>query len=221
MSNILAIETSSDACSIAVKKGTKIKSIHLLSPQQHTENLLDSIQNLMQQIALSYQDLDVIAAGCGPGSFTGTRLACSVTQGLAYSIGIPAISVSSMEILAWGIYREFNCPSITVLINAHMNQIYVGKFKFDEGRIVSASEKALNIKNVDSSIFSKNSVFVGDGCKLVKELIKGLGAELYDRHPNAKDLLKEAENRFREGLTLDPQDLAPIYLTGEEHWSKN
>tara|TARA_Y100000590_G_scaffold121738_1_gene139389 strand:- start:1021 stop:1686 length:666 start_codon:yes stop_codon:yes gene_type:complete len=221
MPNILAIETSSDACSIAVTNGRKIKSIHSLLPQQHTEKLLESIQDLMQQIALSYQDLDAIAAGCGPGSFTGTRLACSVTQGLAYSIGIPVISVSSMEILALGIHREFSSPNVTVLINAHMDQIYVGKFKFNESRIVSVSEKALDLKNIDSSIFSKSSLFVGDGCKLIERLLKDLGVELFDRYPNAKDLLKEAKIRFSEGLILDPQDLAPIYLSGEEHWSKS
>ena len=87
MPNILAIETSSEACSLAVSNGDRHEVCHEVIPQQHTEKLLPLMQELMNDINLTYQDLDVVATGCGPGSFTGTRLSCSITQGLAYSIG--------------------------------------------------------------------------------------------------------------------------------------
>ena len=73
--NILAIETSSDACSLALSVGKETASLHELIPQQHTEKLLGFLQKLMDDLKVTYQDLDAIAAGCGPGSFTGTRLA--------------------------------------------------------------------------------------------------------------------------------------------------
>ena len=158
--------------------------------------------------------------GCGPGSFTGTRLACSVTQGLAYSIGIPAISVSSMQISAQGINREFKCAEVTVLINAHMEQIYVGEFEFVEEKLISAYEKALYLYEFKKVNFSQGSFFVGDGCQLVEEYIRDFNPKVYERYPNAEDLLVEAERRFKEGITLDPKDLEPIYLSGEEHWAK-
>ena len=178
------------------------------------------MQQLMNKINLTYQDLDVVAVGCGPGSFTGTRLACSVTQGLAYSVGIPAISVSSMQVLAQGINREFKCAEVTVLINAHMEQIYVGKFKFTEEHVLSASEKALYLNEFKKVNLSQDSFFVGDGCQLVEEHLKEFDAKVYERYPNAEDLLTEAERRFKEGITLDPKDLEPVYLSGEEHWTK-
>ena len=112
MPNILAIETSSDVCSLALSSGKESVTFHELIPQQHSEKLLGIIQELMNKLNLSYQDLDVVATGCGPGSFTGTRLACSVTQGLSYSVGIPAISVSSMQIIAQGINREFKFSEV-------------------------------------------------------------------------------------------------------------
>jgi len=220
MSNILAIETSSDACSLAVSDGKRSVACHELIPQQHTEKLLILMQQLMNKINLTYQDLDVVAVGCGPGSFTGTRLACSVTQGLAYSVGIPAISVSSMQVLAQGINREFKCAEVTVLINAHMEQIYVGKFKFTEEHVLSASEKALYLNEFKKVNLSQDSFFVGDGCQLVEEHLKEFDAKVYERYPNAEDLLTEAERRFKEGITLDPKDLEPVYLSGEEHWTK-
>lgn len=178
------------------------------------------MQQLMNKINLTYQDLDVVAMGCGPGSFTGTRLACSVTQGLAYSTGIPAISVSSMQILAQGINREFKCAEVTVLINAHMEQIYVGEFEFAEEQLISASEKALYLDEFKKVNFSQGSFFVGDGCLLVKEYLKDFDPKVHERYPNAEDLLTEAERRFKEGITLDPKDLEPVYLSGEEHWTK-
>ena len=220
MPNILAIETSSDACSLAVSDGKRSVTCHELIPQQHTEKLLILMQQLMNKINLTYQDLDVVAVGCGPGSFTGTRLACSVTQGLAYSVGIPAISVSSMQVLAQGINREFKCAEVTVLINAHMEQIYVGKFKFTEEHVLSASEKALYLNEFKKVNLSQDSFFVGDGCQLVEEHLKEFDAKVYERYPNAEDLLTEAERRFKEGITLDPKDLEPVYLSGEEHWTK-
>ena len=179
------------------------------------------MQELMNDINLTYQDLDVVATGCGPGSFTGTRLSCSITQGLAYSIGIPVISVSSMQILAQGMNREFQCSEVIVLINAHMEQIYVGEFKFGEDKIISSAEKALNLDQINLIRPTQGSFFVGDGCQLVDKYLRKLDAKVYERYPNAEDLLREAEIRLRVGNTLDPKDLAPVYLTGEEHWAKN
>ena len=100
MTNILAIETSSDACSIALCKRDEDFLFHDVMPQQHTKKLLPLVDEMLINQDLSYKILDAIAVGCGPGSFTGVRLACSVAQGLSYSLGISAIKVSSLEEMA-------------------------------------------------------------------------------------------------------------------------
>jgi len=220
MPNILAIETSSDACSLALSKGKEIVSFHELMPQQHTEKLLGLLQQLMDDLKATYQDLDVIAAGCGPGSFTGTRLACSVAQGLAYSLGISTIPVSSLQVIAQGINREFHSSEVNVLVNAHMGQVYLGNFVFTEEELKSASEKVLKVEEFSDLDLSPTSVFVGDGCELITKQLEELGATIYTRYPNAQDLLSEAQKRFSEGATVDPKDLVPVYLSGEEHWVK-
>ena len=76
MTNILAIETSSDACSIALCKRDEDFLFHDVMPQQHTKKLLPLVDEMLINQDLSYQNLDAIAVGCGPGSFTGVRLAC-------------------------------------------------------------------------------------------------------------------------------------------------
>ena len=220
MPNILAIETSSDACSLALSKGKEIVSFHELMPQQHTEKLLGLLQQLMDDLKATYQDLDVIAAGCGPGSFTGTRLACSVAQGLAYSLGISTIPVSSLQVIAQGINREFHSSEVNVLVNAHMGQVYLGNFVFTEEELKSASEKVLKVEEFSDLDLSPTSVFVGDGCELITKQLEELGVTIYTRYPNAQDLLSEAQKKFSEGATVDPKDLVPVYLSGEEHWVK-
>ena len=220
MPNILAIETSSDACSLALSKGKEIVSFHELMPQQHTEKLLGLLQQLMDDLKANYQDLDVIAVGCGPGSFTGTRLACSVAQGLAYSLGISTIPVSSLQVIAQGINREFHSSEVNVLVNAHMGQVYLGNFVFTEEELKSASEKVLKVEEFSDLDLSPTSVFVGDGCELITKQLEELGATIYTRYPNAQDLLSEAQKKFSEGATVDPKDLVPVYLSGEEHWVK-
>ena len=220
MPNILAIETSSDVCSLALSSGKESVTFHELIPQQHSEKLLGIIQELMNKLNLSYQDLDVVATGCGPGSFTGTRLACSVTQGLSYSVGIPAISVSSMQIIAQGINREFKFSEVKVLVNAHMEQLYFGDFTFNLDQLVSAKERVIKIKEFNNLNFAKFSVFAGNGCKLVKGCLSDFRTTIYERYPNAKDLLLEAEKKLNEGETIDPKDLMPVYLSGEDQWVK-
>ena len=220
--NLVAIDTSTDWCGISFFYESECKILIEKSiPKKHSEFLPIFYQKIEKYKYFDKKSLDAIAVSIGPGSFTGTRLACSITQGLAYSIGIPVISVSSMQILAQGMNREFQCSEVIVLINAHMEQIYVGEFEFSEEKIISSSEKALNLDQINSIRPSQGSFFVGDGCQLVDEYLRKLDAKVHERHPNAKDLLREAEIRLSKGITLDPKDLSPVYLTGEEHWAKN
>ena len=76
MTRILAIETSSDACSVAIYDGEVDYSFHELMPRQHTEALIEILDDLLNSASLDVEDLDAIAVGCGRGSFTVIRLAC-------------------------------------------------------------------------------------------------------------------------------------------------
>tara|TARA_B100001250_G_scaffold413825_1_gene449344 strand:+ start:2224 stop:2898 length:675 start_codon:yes stop_codon:yes gene_type:complete len=218
--NILAIETSSDACSVALSKGENSYSIHKVIPQKHTEKLFIILEEVLEKLSISYKDIDAIALGCGPGSFTGTRLACSVAQGLSYSLNIPAISISSLEILALGVKNELEIDEVNVLVNAHMNQIYFGNFCFELDNLKSCSEKVITVDEFKSLQFAQNDIFVGDGCDLVAKELKGINALILNKYPDAKDLLLEARNYYKEGKFTSPEDLAPKYLSGKEHWSK-
>ena len=78
MTNILALETSTDICSVSIRKGVDVFNFHESLPRQHTENLLSVISELLNESKLGFKDLDAIAVGVGPGSYTGVRLSCAV-----------------------------------------------------------------------------------------------------------------------------------------------
>ena len=221
MTNILAIETSSDACSIAVSYNNKLFSSHKITPQKHTENFFTSLKEVLQKAQLQLTQIEAIAVGCGPGSFTGVRLACSVAQGLGYSLNLPIIKVSSLEIIAKHALHEFQTKNIVVLVDAHMDQIYLGKFKYEKERILSSSEEAIRIEEFSIKDFYSDTCFIGSGCNLLKSELKNAKAFSAFHLPHALDLLSLAKKKIKEGKTIDPEKLAPIYLSGEENWIKS
>ena len=219
MTNILAIETSSDACSLALSSGFKDSSFHEIIPKPHSEKLFLLIEEMMSSRGLTFLELDAIAAGCGPGSFTGVRLACSVAQGLSYSLEIPSIQVSSLEVMAEHFHKKYLAKEVVAIVNAHMNQIYIGHFIYNE-ELSSSTEVAINTEEFTISDFSLDTYFVGNGCELVKTKLEKIKSKIYEHYPNAIDLLTVARKKFNKGVIVSPENLLPVYLSGEEHWKK-
>ncbi|PIE43393.1 MAG: tRNA (adenosine(37)-N6)-threonylcarbamoyltransferase complex dimerization subunit type 1 TsaB [Gammaproteobacteria bacterium] len=132
MRTLLALDTSSDGCSVAVNVDGVVTALFELAPRQHTRKLLPMVQRLMAQLELSLSDIDAIAFGCGPGSFAGLRIAAGVAQGLAYGSDLPVIEVSTLDALALQSVEKVN-NSLTpnpvewfaaVAIDARMSEIY-------------------------------------------------------------------------------------------------
>ena len=105
MTGLLAIETATDACSVAVYLDGQVRERHAIAPRQHSKLLFAMLEELLPGGDLRAQGIDAIAYGCGPGSFTGLRIAASAVQGLAYSSNLPAIAVSTMAVLAQSALR--------------------------------------------------------------------------------------------------------------------
>ena len=106
MIGILAIETATDACSVAVLIDEQIRECHQVAPRQHSQLLFAMLRELLPRGNLREQGIGVIAYGSGPGSFTGLRIAASAVQGLAYSCGLPAIAVPTLAVLAQTALRQ-------------------------------------------------------------------------------------------------------------------
>lgn len=134
---LLAIDTSTELASVALMVGEELTCEEQGSQKTHAQLLLPMIDKLMVHSGLQMNQLDGIIFGCGPGSFTGLRIACSIAKGLAYAHDLGLIPVSSLGAIAWAA-RELsdyeNAPILAVL-DARMNEMYWSYFA--QGKLIS------------------------------------------------------------------------------------
>jgi len=138
--NLLAIETATTGCSVALLHNSKISSIEDNSPQSHTKTVLPMIDKLLKDNGLNISKIDAIAFDSGPGSFTGLRIGAGVAQGLALPNNTPIIEISSLEIMA----HQVSCSHHAVALDARMNEVYFACFhnnKQIEATIVTPVDK--------------------------------------------------------------------------------
>ncbi len=115
-----ALETSSEWCSVALWIDGEIAAMEEHAPNRHSELVLPFLQKLLQERKLSEKDLDAVAFGCGPGSFTGLRIACGLAQGLAFARNLPVAGVSSFEAMA----EESGARRVAACIDARIHEVY-------------------------------------------------------------------------------------------------
>ncbi|MDR2011799.1 MAG: tRNA (adenosine(37)-N6)-threonylcarbamoyltransferase complex dimerization subunit type 1 TsaB [Rhodanobacter sp.] len=125
--NLLAIETATESCSAALLSDDRAFTHSELAPRRHAELLLPMCQSLLAQAGLRQRELDAIAVGCGPGAFTGVRLAIAAAQGIAFALDIPVVPVSSLAALA--MQAPENGAAILAVIDARMGEVYAGAFR--------------------------------------------------------------------------------------------
>lgn len=141
--NLLAFDTSTDQMSMAVQRGADstrpLQVWGLTAPggAQTSAHLIPAIQGLMAQAELSFEQLDAIVFGHGPGSFTGLRTACAVAQGLAYGARVPVLPVDTLLAVAEEA-RLQHAPdqenySVVALLDARMDEMYAGRYVFNSG----------------------------------------------------------------------------------------
>ncbi|MGL5290478.1 MAG: tRNA (adenosine(37)-N6)-threonylcarbamoyltransferase complex dimerization subunit type 1 TsaB, partial [Vibrionaceae bacterium] len=128
MTIILAIDTTTENCSVAVRHNGEELACSELAQQSHAAKILPMVDNLLAQAQLSLNQLDVIAFGRGPGSFTGVRIGVSVAQGLAFACDLPLLGISSLAALAQQTYRKLGKTHVLSAIDARMQEIYAGGY---------------------------------------------------------------------------------------------
>ena len=221
MTRILAIETSSDACSVAIYDGEVDYSFHELMPRQHTEELIGVIDNLLKSASLDIKDLDAVAVGCGPGSFTGIRLACSTAQGISISQNIRGIIVPSLDILASSINRMESAERIVSIVDANMGRLYLAEYNYS-GQLLKNSELTSITRNAfNPGKYDKETFFIGEGCRLVLDSIKEVSSLISFELPSALELLYMAKEKHSLKDTVASEQILPLYLTEESNWVKS
>lgn len=129
MTLLLAIEASTQRCSVALGDGVFLLERCLDRPREHHALVLPMVQELLSEAGRAVGELDAIALGCGPGSFTGVRIATAFAQGLAFAIDRPVVAVSSLRALAREAFRQEPVERAVVAVDAHMGELFLGLYE--------------------------------------------------------------------------------------------
>lgn len=226
---LLAIDTSTEACSVALRVGADLLHLDEVCPQQHSKRVLPMVQQLLTEAGLSLQQLDGIVFGRGPGSFTGVRIGVGVTQGLAFGADIPVYGVSTLAAMAQAAYRLYGAKHVISAIDARMAEIYLGFFALDATLLMQevGSEIAIKPTALTASPLTGDCVGVGTGWQTYREPMlewysASGAAQICDEilYPSAQDMLALAIPSFAAGKFVAAELAEPVYVRDEVTWKK-
>jgi tRNA threonylcarbamoyladenosine biosynthesis protein TsaB len=146
MTTLLAIETSTECCSVALMHQQHVHERRVEGSKRHAESVLVFIDELLNEHSISKKQLQAVAFGRGPGAFTGVRLAVALAQGFGFGLDIPALPVSTLAATAFDAFTRFpelRSRPLLVALDARMGEVYVGQYQFDEGRIQAIIDERL------------------------------------------------------------------------------
>jgi len=229
MTTILALDASTDACSVALARDGELDGIFELVPREHNHRLFTMLRALLPDGAQAAA-LDMLAYCAGPGSFTGLRVAASAVQGLAYTLNLPVAGVSTLACLAQGALRRGevgDADTAFVLLDARINEIYCGLYRFEQGLPVPCREDQVLAPGALPSDYLQGQqrvVAMGSGLPYLTQLPAPVQADvaevLRDCWPDSKDLIPLAQRAAAQGLLSDASAVQPVYLRNEVQWKK-
>ncbi len=201
-----AIESSTEWCSVAVWDAGIISSVERRAGNRHSELALPMLEELLHGSGIGLGELEAVAFGAGPGSFTGLRIACGIAQGLAFARGLPVLGVSTLEALA----EETNAQRVVACVDARMREVYYAALEKRGGRwqeIIPAQCVAPAAAPVPPG---HGWVGCGSGFAVYGNL--GLERVLPEVHPTALAVAQLAGPRLAAGEGVDAALAAPLYL---------
>jgi len=217
---ILAIDTATEACSAALYIDGVITEQFKIAPREHTQLILGMIEALLDQSGIKVGELDALAFGRGPGSFTGVRIATGIVQGLAFASDLPVIPVSTLAALAQQAYDNHQQAHVLAAIDARMGEIYWACYVKDENNLMRLSETE-QVSPAESVVLtaglSKFWCGTGSGWDSYKDQLKNILSdqvtEIYqDELPRSSSIVKLAADAFQRGEAIEASQALPVYL---------
>jgi len=213
---ILAVETSTPVCSVALIAGGELYLTEETTANRHSEMLLSMIRDLLQRSSLGLSELDALAIGRGPGSFTGIRIGIAAVQGLAFSTDLPVISISSLASLA----AQTQSSRVLAALDARMGQVYWGAYRIDRSHKSDTVARLVGqeyVSNPELVQAPDEEHWVGAGSawsayasQLPKDLLQAsIETEI---RPSAASTALLATGRFLAGGGVCAEALKPAYL---------
>lgn len=232
MSNILVFDASSSWCSASLSIDGSIISAAEEQPRKHAQLIMPMIEDICQQSGIKPSQLDGIAFGKGPGSFTGLRIAISVAQGLSIATGAKLYGISSLEALAWQAMKSHDADHVLSIMNAHMGEVFYSAYQRASSE---SSEQSLLFSVIDDALSKPESVEfsslesnkqwfgAGDGYQFISQMPEvELITSVYEENisPMAESMMDIALNAWERDLFTSAELQQPVYLRDTVAWKK-
>ncbi|GBH15995.1 hypothetical protein ALQ07_01805 [Pseudomonas syringae pv. actinidiae] len=214
MTTLLALDTATEACSVALLHDGKVLSHYEVIPRLHAQRLLPMIKDLLAEAGVAMSALDAIAFGRGPGAFTGVRIAIGVVQGLAFALERPVLPVSNLAVLAQRAFREHGVSQVASAIDARMDEVYWGCYRETAGEMRLLGNEAVMAPELATLPVDASGQWFGSGtgwgyAERIPVSLAGHDASML---PHAQDLLTLATFAWHRGEALPADDAQPVYL---------
>ena len=213
---ILSIDTSTEFLSLALWLNGRVLSRDIHAGQTHSQQILPTLRELLDEAKIELKTIDGIAFGAGPGSFTGLRIACGVAQGLAFGANLPVVAVSTLQALA----QQSGAEKVIACLDARMGEIYHAAYEKNKGEWIEVSAPALFKPQDAPKVAGGDWVGVGTGWLVYPEVLQAVyGEQLrempapdHHSHPTASSIAELALSTFEAGLARPAHEAAPIYI---------
>mgnify|MGYP000719443557 CR=1 FL=1 len=222
--NILAIDTATEACSAALHTSSIDAHLFEVCPQQHSQKILPMIDELLTSHSLSLQQIELLAFGRGPGSFTGVRIATGIIQGLSYGTGLKVAAISTLQTMAQEVFSRTAADNVSVMIDARMQEVYYCHYRNEQGLAVATMDEGVADPEVASEALAnarasfKQPFYAGTGWQAYQLV--------YDNNalpvtlPNAQYMTALASKLHQQGDLVDAHEVTPSYVRDTVTWKK-
>jgi len=224
---ILAIDTATEACSVALWNNGETRALFELCPREHTQRILPLVEQILRESGLALQDLDALAFGRGPGSFTGVRIGIGMAQGLGLGAELPLLGISTLQAMAQGAWRMTGASNVLAAIDARMGEVYWGQYqRHADGHWQGIGEEAVLAPEQVQALLQEQQgqwAHVGTGWQAYPDLQGTAPLQLTDGQillPHAEDMLPLALRAWQQGEAVAAADAQPIYLRNNVTWKK-
>ncbi|MEK6787626.1 MAG: tRNA (adenosine(37)-N6)-threonylcarbamoyltransferase complex dimerization subunit type 1 TsaB [Pseudomonadota bacterium] len=230
---LLALETATEHCSVAIWQRDGAGQMQLIArrqhaPRQQTELILPMVDELLAESGLALTQFTAVAYSCGPGAFTGVRIAAAVAQGLAFGADLPVVPVSSLQTLAQAAYRQHGARAVLAAFDARMQEIYAGAYALDADGLMQAitPEVAGAPATLPAALVAAWAAHIGvaagSGWATYGDSLAQTFAvqQIYaDLAPDAEDVATLAAAAVQAGKAVAPELALPVYLR-DDVWKK-
>jgi tRNA threonylcarbamoyladenosine biosynthesis protein TsaB len=211
--NLLALDTSTEHCSAALWIDGEVDVRESLAGQSHSSLVLGMIDELLKGRGLTVRDLQALAFGEGPGSFTGLRIACGVVQGLAFGARLPVIGIGTLLAMAEGTRAD----RVVCGVDARVHEIYHAAYERCGREWRAVHEPSVCAPSAAPALPGADWLACGNAFNVYREILlqhygECVAAVEPDRYPHARDIARLAVVRFTAGETVSAEQAVPVYL---------